>query len=142
MGWANTQKKSCRLVCSSFFFHNLMRGPEVCSDNARVYRPRNVAFTAIRWVGFTAIRWVGFIATRWVGFTATRWLGFTATRWLGFTAGRTAGTNSDVGVAKRALFTADRWLIKDFFCTDMTSSVKPEFWCLNRGSDFAQPCPV
>ena len=30
-------------------------------------------------------------------------------------------------MARMALFTADRWLIKDFFCTDMTSSVKVKF---------------
>jgi len=31
------------------------------------------------------------------------------------------------GVARMALFTAERWLIKDFFCTDMTPSVKVGF---------------
>jgi hypothetical protein len=46
----------------------------------------------------------------------------------GFTLGRAAGLRVDVsGVARMALFTADRWLIKDFFCTDMMSSVKLDF---------------
>ena len=49
----------------------------------------------------------------------------TAFRIAPLTAGRAAGLLLEVsGVAKMALFTADRWLIKDFFCTDMTSSVK------------------
>ena len=52
---------------------------------------------------------------------------FGATLWdtFGATAGLIAGAKLEVwGVARMALFTADRWLIKDFFCTDMTSSVK------------------
>ena len=45
-------------------------------------------------------------------FLAWRSAGFFA----GLTAGRAAGVKVEVsGVARMALFTADRWLIKDFF---------------------------
>jgi hypothetical protein len=43
-------------------------------------------------------------------------LGATLWETLGATAGLTAGLKLEVwGVARIALFTADRWLIKDFF---------------------------
>jgi hypothetical protein len=64
-----------------------------------------------------------------VGFTAALTVGRTAALTVARTAVRADGIKLGVlaGVARMALFTADRWLIKDFFCTDMTSSVKLGF---------------
>jgi hypothetical protein len=51
-----------------------------------------------------------------LGVTLADTFAFTAGR----AAGRVAGNELEVwGVARMALFTADRWLIKDFFCTDI-----------------------
>jgi hypothetical protein len=64
-----------------------------------------------------------------LGATLAATLGATFADTLARTAGRAAGLTAgaklgDWGVARMALLTADRWLIKDFFCTDMMSSVK------------------
>ena len=55
--------------------------------------------------------------------------GFDRRTYSSASSGLTEGMKLGVlaGVARMALFTADRWLIKDFFCTDMTSSVKVGF---------------
>jgi hypothetical protein len=62
------------------------------------------------------------------GFLPARIAGLPTGRNAALTDGRAAGVTLEVsGVARMALFTADRWLIKDFFCTVMTSSVESEF---------------
>jgi hypothetical protein len=70
------------------------------------YQPLIFAFTAAFTVGRTAA----------FTFTIAFTLGWTAAFTAGRAAGRVEGVNPEVwGVARMALFTADRWLIKDFF---------------------------
>ena len=72
------------------------------------YRARTADLTAER----TDVRTPAFT----VALTAALTLGLTAALTVALTAGRTAGEKVEAwGVARMALFTADRWLIKDFF---------------------------
>ncbi|MGH9546448.1 MAG: hypothetical protein ACRD23_14670 [Terriglobales bacterium] len=71
--------------------------------------------------GAFAVILAGALAGAFAGIFAVIFAGAFAGSVAGLTAGRLPAA---WGVARIALFTADRWLIKDFFCTDMTSSVK------------------
>lgn len=89
-----------------------------------------MALTIARAAGFTLAFMAALIVGRAAGFTFAFIAALIVGRTVALTISRAAGCNAGMklgvlaGVARRALFTADRWLIKDFFCTDMTSSVK------------------